>query len=354
MYPSLFYTLRSCKLKACLEANKVPYLLPQSPSSHIGRVIHNIFAMAARGKIKDNEKFNVEWDNCIVQEERKMNASDLERHLLPLERHVQNYEVKKQQCLIAIAKFMTRKIPATGPITKRRGSETWLQTPDGLIGGYADAIILSNKGTIIRDYKTGLICRIKNEKSAILIDESYELQLKLYAGLYYSMYGTWPISLEIEHIDGTLCSISFSPEECMSLLKEACNLMDNVNTIVEKNNIETDIKMARLSSPSSNNCKFCLFRPYCSPYLKARKINPSLEWPNDIEGIIKDIRLLNNRLMLVKLTVHSGATVTVKDLHPQRYPNINNLDNIVIYSLLSGNDVDTYKEGLFTTIYRTD
>jgi len=58
--------------------------------------------------------------------------------------------------------------------------------------------------------------------------------------------------------------------------------------------------------------------------------------------------------MLVKLTAHSGATVTVKDLHPQRYPNINNLDNIIIYSLLSGNDVNTYKEGIFTTIYRTD
>ena len=166
--PSKFHLFRDCKLRACLESNKVPGLLPLSPSAHCGSVIHRIIEKAVRGKIKGEEDFDNAWKKCIENEEKKKMQSWTEKHLIPLEKSAKNYELKKYQCMLAV-KHITSKYSfneAKVIPQSRKSQEVWLESKDRTVGGYVDAIISTDAGDIIADYKTGNITE-SSEKSHI-------------------------------------------------------------------------------------------------------------------------------------------------------------------------------------------
>ena len=283
-----------------------------------------------------------------------MKDSWVERHLVPLENSDPNFEIKKQQCKMIVVR-MIRGSTHPGSVAhfqKVNRREVRLQTEDGKIGGYIDAIISTDRGEVIEDFKTGSIFEPGQEGPDSLINRQYELQLKLYAALFNSTYSKWPASLEMVGLDGTAHSVEFTPEECLSLLMKAYHLLEEVNLVIIKSKSELKAAYKQLSSPSTENCRFCPYRPGCPSYWEAKDADPSGEWPNDVKGQIIEMKTLGNGLIFIKLLRDNSEIISIKGFHPDRHPVLEKKPNrIAIFSMIANKVKNSYKEGKYTTIY---
>ncbi len=285
-----------------------------------------------------------------------MSLSWMEKHFVPLEKSVQNYEVKKQQCLLIMRNMIPSQLPhfeITGNFHTTKSEEVWLQTPDGKVGGYADAIISTDAGDVIVDYKTGSIIESENNSPEPSIHENIQLQLKLYAALYNSMYAKWPVSLKVVGTNGESYEIQFDEDECSDLLIEAGHILKKINSIITNTTESYELMLNRLASPSPQRCRFCSYRPGCLPYWEQREVEQEIDWPYDVKGIVVDKKRLGNGLILITIIPDGQSnTIKVRGLHPKRHPVLNNsYDKVFIYSLIADNISGNYEEGLFTTIY---
>lgn len=350
--PSKFQLFRDCKLRACLESNRFPELLPRSPSARCGTVIHRIIEAAAKRKINEEDDFEEYWNRYIMIEEKEMEDSWIERHLVPLRKSTPKYELKKYQCLLTTRSMFnkTGSHVAHDPIN-RISREIWLETQDKIVGGFVDAIISTNIGDTIIDYKTGNINRQDGNHGSV--QEIYKVQLQLYAAIYNSAFGTWPVSLQIVGIDETSYEIDFDQEDSVNLLNEAYHMITKINFIIsnEKNLSEMN---DLLSSPSPDTCRYCLYRPACQSYVKRKETTPSAEWPKDIIGTLYEKKILGNGLMLIRIAADNNNSdiITIRGLHPGRHPALNfESDKMAIFSMISDNSPNSFKEGILTTIY---
>jgi len=350
--PSKFQLFRDCRLRACLESNRFPRLLPRSPSARCGTVIHRIIEAAAKRRINEEDDFEECWNRYIMIEEKEMVDSWIERHLVPLKKSTAKYELKKYQCLLAIKNvFNKTRSHVAYDLINRISNEIWLETQDKIVGGLVDAIISTNTGDIIIDYKTGSITKLNRNYESV--QEIYKIQLQLYAAIYNSAFGIWPISLQIAGIDGTSYEIDFDQKDCTSLLNEAYHIVTEINSMIaDKKNLSEINDL--LSSPSPETCRYCLYRPACKSYFEMKKISPTAEWPRDIIGSLYEKKILGNGLMLIRVVASNNNSdiITMRGLHPGRHPALNFESNkIAIFSMVSDNSPNNFKEGILTTIY---
>jgi hypothetical protein len=355
--PSKFQSFMNCRLKACWESEHVGGLLPSSPAGHIGTVIHKIIEIVGKNEIDDDTDFDLMWRQSVEEEEKKMKNSWIERHLVPLETSDPHFEIKKRQCRL-ITERMVREPTRKGSVSdfqKGSGKEVWLQTEDGKIGGYIDAIISTERGEIIKDFKTGSIFKPGQEGSDFSVNNQYELQLKLYAALFNSTFSKWPASLEIVGLDGAIHPVEFTPEECLNLLIKACQLLDEINLAIAANESKQKDVHKQLSSPSPENCRFCLYRPCCPSYWNAKEADPLAEWPNDAKGLITEIKNLGNGLIFIKLLLDNSEIISIRGLHPERHSALKGRPNrIAIFSMIASRVKGSFREGKYTTIYILD
>ena len=354
--PSQFPIFRKCELRAIWSSCHGQAVLPVPPSAHLGIVIHKILEKAGKGEITGDNSFYLAWISCVQKEENKMSSSWIEKHLVPLEKSVHNYEVKKQQCLLMVRKMAsTIKHPSAKADSRKRAShEVWLQTPDGKVGGYADAIMSTGAGDVIIDYKTGAIVESEHGAFDSEIKYDYQIQARLYAALYNSMRSKWPASIELVGLDGISRTIPFRQEECSRLLDEARELINRINSVISIKTENYGTVLGHLASPSPEVCRFCLYRPCCPAYWEKREAELEREWPHDAKGKLKEIKKLGNGLMLIKLIpdLQKSNIITVRGLHPDRHPALNKTpDEVSVFSMIHGKVPGSYGEGHLTTIY---
>jgi hypothetical protein len=148
--PSRFTALEGCALKEVWGANKAPPLLPSAPVGHLGSTIHQLLQEAGRGRftIEDGASIDRRWQELIEGAQRTMHRSWLERHFVPLELSVSDYEVRLIQ-----ARNRALEIVAAAPSAPARGStkpssegtpkygfELPVSSPDGMVRGRIDAV----------------------------------------------------------------------------------------------------------------------------------------------------------------------------------------------------------------------
>lgn len=344
--------------------SKAPKMLPNSPNVYVGHIIHESIKKAQEEKISEKRDFESIWSELVDKIEKEMEKSWIERHLVPIKEYSTDYEVKKLLCKkfvtnLNLEKQKLRQYSDTSEkLTHQSRNEVWLQSADGKIGGYADAIIPTENGEIIIDYKTGKYIKETPCGNCPEVKEEYEIQLKLYSSLYHSKSGRWPVSLKIVGIDGTSAEIKFTNKECEGMLREATNILNYTNNIIEKSITEPE-KLKELSSPSPENCKFCQYRPSCKSYLEIMPQNILTEgnWPIDIAGTIIDRKILGNGNLFIKLSLDtdSSKVISIRGLSIARHPALNNIGNkVAIFSLLFNSVKKTYQEGLLTTSYQKE
>lgn len=275
--PSRYFSLQSCILREVLAFNgEIPNLLPISPVTRLGSVIHRLLELAAKGLIRDENDIKESWETEVAAVEKVMKTSWLESHLLPLSRSARNYQVKKQQCF-----FMIRNQADYKYISSGRGSgvvaEGWVETADKKIGGRIDAMRHTNEGIEIIDYKTGDIFETES------IKPEYQQQLKLYAALFYSKHGIWPLRLTVVGLNQQEYDVPVNENDCLTILNNARTRLDEVNGL-----ISTAKQASELANPASDNCRYCIFRPACEAYWNNRQDTP--DWPRIVEESLKTSR----------------------------------------------------------------
>jgi RecB family exonuclease len=284
--PSKFTALNGCPLREIWSANNEARLLPLSPSAHLGTAVHKLIESASRGQIRDEAGMVACWEESNRNIENEMQSNYLEKHLVPLELNANNYEVKRNMAFNVTRTFFRGNIKSVATASEKKlESEVWVETEDGKIGGRIDLVKHVDERTEIFDYKTGAIIDSYSESDEI--KQEYKQQLKLYAALYFSKFGVWPVRIALVGLDQHEYEIVFDKNECINILNDAKKKLCELNALIEGGSSSESF-----ARPSPQNCRYCLYRPACQRYWDQRQDND--QWPLDVQGMIKEKKILGN------------------------------------------------------------
>jgi len=276
--PSQFYSMKNCAYKSLLaEAFEKKPLLPLSPNAYVGTVLHRVLELISSGEIKDDieltRRFNAE---IAIMEERltgmgysffvplKLNVKDFGTRQIQLKKHLRTDRNSSAQ------QKSIKYIP-----------EKWLESKDKLVGGKIDLIIDDGVDIEIVDFKTGAIKEDTFDDNGDLyqdVKDEYQMQLKLYAYLFFDCMGRFPTQLSLVDLTRQKFNVDFSIEECIAIFEESKRILFNTNEC-----IETRVFNA---NPSESNCRYCLYRPACSFYLQYQDTESIF---NDVCGLVKNV-----------------------------------------------------------------
>ncbi len=296
------------------------------------------------------------WDKLVEETHDVMHASSIERHLVPLRNSVPDIEVRRIRAIqraleIADTRWSPQPRDKGHRATPRCRHEMRVKSRDGLIGGTIDAVIRTEEGIIIRDYKSGPVLE-SDEQNESQLKKIYQTQLKMYAALYAESFGDWPTSLEVVPLSGTAHEVDFKKEECLNLLDEAKNSLQELNTKVSK--YPNELLPSLLANPSPTACAFCQFRPGCTPYQEETEEIKEGQWPVDVIGIVKDVKQLGNSRLMLQLT-SPGGLVNVPGLSGgNRHPILLEVkpgSKIGIFNLRQSRPSAPYSESQLTTVH---
>jgi len=341
--PSRYVSLEACFLREVWAANEqVSLLLPRPPAAHLGIVIHKILELTVKGIIKGDEAIYDCWNEEIAMIEKNMKGNWLEEHLAPLSKTAPNYEVKRQMCFLRVKTLLYHRSRGLFRSDKGMQSEVPVKTSDGTVYGKIDAVQFHRDGVEIIDYKTGAITDVLYGDDSVKL--AYEKQMKLYAGLFHSEYGTWPAKMTIIGLNGEVYNIRLEIDECLNIVEDAKRQLNRVNKLIL--NREPPDHLARASP---NACKYCSFRPACSVYWKERQ--NTLEWPSDFCGAIKAKQTLGNGLVRIMLG-DGKIDIIVRGLLPSRHKFLlEEAKRVMFCDMRRDNSPGHFTEGYRTTGY---
>lgn len=321
--PSQFYSMKNCAYKSLLaEAFEKKPLLPISPNAYFGTVLHRMLELITKGSIKNEDEFNVEFDNQV-----KIVEDDLQNKgfgfSVPLKMKLKNFGLRKIQLKKHLRNETERP---TNKSDLKYYSEKWFGSNDNLIGGKVDLLVENGNYVEIIDFKTGAITQDYLDDEGEIISDvktEYKEQLKLYAYLYFENTNKFPTSLSLVDLTKKKFSIEFSEEECKTIFDEAKNLLDKTNNCINENTFS--------ANPTEANCQFCLYRPACVFYQKQLAAVLSF---NDVSGEIKDVKKFQNGNVSVFLQ-NGQLNLTIKNFSSDKYDELSNRRSkkISIYNL---------------------
>jgi CRISPR/Cas system-associated exonuclease Cas4 (RecB family) len=297
--PSQYYSALSCPYKLVL-ANSFSFkpLLPTNANAYFESIIHKMIELISNGTITDEQSFSENWRNLINWKENELKDKGL-LNIVPLKYFVTDFALKKNQ-LRNILQGKEDKIDRRSKnAINRYHSEKRLSNPDNTITGIADLVVTNEDSVTIIDFKTGKIyTEAIDEYGAIerIVKKEYEFQLKLYAQLYFLMYGIYPVSLFLVTLENNFVEIPFTKSECEDTYQQAVSFLSTTNNLIKTGQIEL------LAKPAEENCKYCLYRPACNYY--STWIENNFQLVNDLTGILRSVLLFNNGSLGLQLEVN--------------------------------------------------
>jgi len=353
--PSRFVGLQRCRLREVWTASRTPALLPASARARLGTVVHRLLERVGKDAVPAEQVTTELWNEELQKIESEMEASWLDRSLVPLHLTVPNAEVHKLRALDR-ARRMAAELPlkrdGTGG-TKGLGFEVWVQSSDGLVGGFVDCA-LRDDCLVLRDYKSGAIYE-KDDGNESNVRAEYVIQIQMYAALYNDTFGLWPERLEIVPVRGEEAKVQVDKLRCSQLVQDAKALLAEVNATVAALHDRGASDLSTLAKPSAETCSPCGFRPQCQEYLAANA-DMQERWPLDIVGTVSRIQTLGNGSVALALTDRRGTVHSVRGLTPgQRHPALTLIEpgsHVGVFNLQRGYPAKDLREGPYTTVYR--
>ncbi|MCZ2128704.1 MAG: PD-(D/E)XK nuclease family protein [Bacteroidia bacterium] len=339
--PSQFYSMKNCAYKSLLaEAFDKKPLLPVSPNAYFGTVLHKMLELIAKGAVKNEDDFNRMFDEQVKSVENNLQEQDYD-FFIPLQKNVKDFGIKK----ILLKKHLrTISEQIAKPSGVKYYSEKWFESKDRFIAGKIDLVIEAGQETEIIDFKTGAITQdVLDDAGEIFseVKEEYKEQLKLYAYLYFESTGKFPTELSLVDLAKQKFSVSFSQTDCNSIFEKAKKLLDTTNASIGTG------KFA--ANPTEANCKYCLYRPACSYYLKFIETDYSF---NDVSGSVKNVVRYQNGNVSVFLE-NGERKITVTSFPSEKFDELNDSRNkvISIYNLRKEATEFVYSATKTTMIY---
>lgn len=339
--PSQFYSMRNCVYKSILaEAFEKKPMLPVSPNAYFGTVLHKMLELISKGAVRNEEDFNKMFDEQVkvVEENLRQQGYDF---FIPLQKNVRDFGIKKI-LLKKHFKGVSEHQPKASGV--KFYSEKWFESKDGLIAGKIDFVIENGEEVEIIDFKTGALTKdVLDDVGETFseVKEEYKEQLKLYAYLYYENKSRFPTTLSLVDLAKQKFSVPFSMVECNSIFDDAKKLLRSTNESIYKGTFE--------ANPSEANCKYCLYRPACSFYLKKIETDYSF---NDISGCVKKVVRYQNGNVSVFLEC-GASLLTVTSFPNETFEELSLSKNrkISIYNLRKETTEFVYSATKTTIIY---
>jgi hypothetical protein len=299
----------------------------------------------------------------IKNTEEAMLHTWLERHLVPLTDSVPDFQVRYIRTgkrVLEISETITHVVKKIS--TPRSGEkldygfELPISSPDGTVQARIDAVLPSPEGPVLKDYKSGAIFVDDSERLPIL-KVSYEKQLRLYAALYASSKGRWPVRLEVVPLTGIPCSVNFNKKDCSLLLEEAREVLQRVNSTIKQEAHAPQELARRLGAPSPANCAYCPYRPGCVPYRTAVLKSEFLDdWPRDLWGRVGEIQQLGNGKLLITIQ-RMGDLRRIRGVTAghYRHPALQLLkvgEALAAFNLRAAGSKEIFLESSYTVLYK--
>src|ERR1700723_37382 len=357
--PSRFVALNGCTLRELWATSDQSPLLPASPRARLGTIVHRLLKLASNGlPVSGEESIEKAWSGFVFDVESRMSSSWIEQSLVPLSRTVNDFEVQRLRAWNRAMQLMQPASPAEERAVEQTGfgCEIWVQTTDGAVGGYIDAVYQGESGRVIRDFKTGPILE-ENGNDETIIDSDYLVQIKLYAALYREKFGLWPTHVELMPVQGEALRTAVDQGECEELLQAAKRKRSDVNNRIRAALLKGRDGVPTLASPSVSNCRFCLWRPGCRAYRDESEAVGSSDWPPDVQGTVTALQPLGNGRLLLIVRDKEGMEKRVRQLDPSpnRHPALAKLSlgtRVGIYNTRRSLSQNDCMETNSTTIYR--
>lgn len=321
--PSQFYSMKNCAYKSLLaEAFGKKPLLPVSPNAYFGTVLHKMLELISKGAVRSEDNFNRMFDEQVKAVEENLQKEGYD-FFIPLQKNVKDFGMKKILLKKHLRAFSEQPPKASGV---KYHSEKWFESKDKLIAGKIDLVIEAGEQAEIIDFKTGTITQdVLDDAGETFseIKEEYKEQLKLYAHLYFETTGMFPTSLSLVDLAKQKFSVSFSQSECNSIFDEAKKLLQSTNDSISKGTFA--------ANPTEANCKYCLYRPACSFFLKQLETDSSF---NDVSGSVINVVKYQNGNVSVFLQ-NGERQFTVTSFPTEKYDELNDSKSkqIGIYNL---------------------
>lgn len=327
--PSQYHSAISCPYKLVL-ANSFGFqpLLPLNANAHFGSIIHKMIELISKGVINDEQTFSENWIDLISKKEEELKEKGL-ASITPLKYFVSDFALKKNQIKNILQKRQEKINRSSKTSSSKFYPEKRLENSDNSITGIADLIIENDSGTTILDFKTGKIYSDAIDESGIteqVVKKEYEIQLKLYAHLYFLMNGKYPNALFIVTLSNDFIEVEFEITDCEIIYSEALKFLAATNSFITKNDIKS------LAKPSMDNCKYCSYRPACGFY--SNWLITNYEAVNDLFGIIEKVNQFNNDTLGLQLQTQ-GKQVLINGLAVDCKKNLEILigKNVNLYNL---------------------
>ena len=358
--PSRYAAMRSCLLREVWTAAGNEPLLPPSPLAELGSVIHELLEAAGRGQLegRGNDTVDRAWADLVSRAEGRMMLSTLRRSQVPLSRSIPDYEVRRLRACHRAAEIAHDAFRGRDGRSRQSpehaGFEMWVESQDGQVGGYIDRATTTPHGVVLSDYKSGAVLEALDDGGQRRVKETYRSQMELYAALYQSTSGRWPLALDVIPLQGERVTVAFTPEHAMALLADARRLLMDANEKIGRvQRGDADEKL--LASPGADHCRNCLFRPACEAYWAAREQAGQKRWPHDIRGVLLERLEPRNGRVCLRITASDGRTLNVRNVSkdPARHPSLDSLragDRLAVYGLMLGRQTTDYSETNTTVI----
>lgn len=304
--PSQYYSALNCPYKLVL-ANSFGYkpLLPLNANAHFGSIIHKMIERISKGVINDDHTFAENWVSLITKKEEELKEAGLVS-ITPLKYFVTDFALKKNQVKAVLYKKGEKTNYAQKIFSSRYFPEKRLENSDKSISGVADLIIENDSGATILDFKTGKIYSDAINESDVteqVIKKEYEVQLKLYAHLYFLMKGKYPQALFIVTLSNDFIEIMFEPANCEIIYSEALDFLHATNSFISINDIKS------IAKPSAENCKYCSYRPACNFYSNWLTVN--FEAVNDLSGVVEKVNQFNNNSLGLQMIINDKQVLII-------------------------------------------
>lgn len=290
IYPSQYYYDHKCAYKFVLSRADNVVALPATPRMELGTIIHLLhhWSFLNRGVGVTLPQAEQKFDELVADTERRLSASPLSAHLVPLSSSCDVYVTRRHSAVRHAVREPSAK-GTGGTRGARQLSEEGIESSDGLIKGSMDAVYFSGDAIDVIDRKSGDVTRDG------VLRESYVTQLKLYAGLIYDVEGIMPRSLAL--IDGAFhrYEVDFTPDEVMALYSAAKEWLGAIREEVSSR----PGNLASLADPRPSNCKNCQLRPNCRPYWEAAR-QGAQGYPMDFASTVETIEALPNNSYIIR------------------------------------------------------
>ncbi len=316
--PSQFYSMKNCAYKSLLaEAFEKKPLLPVSPNAYFGTVLHKMLELIAKGVTSNEDDFNKVFDEQVKLQEENLKQQGYD-FFIPLQKNVKDFGMKKILLKKHLKNVAEKETVSNGI---KYSSEKWFESKDKLIAGKIDLVIEDEQQAEIIDFKTGAITQdVLDDDGEIFSDikEEYKEQLKLYAYLYFETNGKFPTQLSLVDLAKQKFTFDFKESECNIIFEKAKELLKTTNESISSEKF--------VANPSETNCKYCLYRPACSFFLKHLETDSSF---NDVSGSIINVVKYQNGNVSVFLA-SGDRKFTVTSFPEEKYDELNDSRNKII------------------------